>query len=564
MKKLPCSIFNDVIGPVMRGPSSSHVAGGARIAELVRQSFTAPVKKVTVDFDPSGALAASHYGHGTDMGFACGLMGMDLSDPGVDQYERLARECGIEIQYRVMEYGAVHPGNYRIHAEAKDGAVHDWEAISTGGGMIEMQKLDGFGVNICGDFYEILVVVDCEKEDLKTWIGKLSAMLPAAEFCLESPGTKIGTETGLINWKMARPVEQETVEAVKRTAGVMDVITLEPILPTHSRADCDVPFSSAGELLEYAKEHPADTLVEHSADTLAEHPADTLAEHPVDASGYHPPIRRLDAWEYAVLYESIRGNMSSAEVLEKMDAIYTVMEQAVDQGLAGTSYKDRILGPQAHKVEEQERQGKLIPCNLMSAVIRNITAVMEVKSSMGLIVAAPIVGSCGCLPGTVIGLGRELGLSRKEIIQGLLTAGLIGVWIAEAATFSAEVAGCQVECGAASGMTAAAVTQMMGGSVEQCIDAASMAMQNITGLACDPVANRVEVPCLGKNVMGGFNALASADMALAGFDAVIPLDETITAIYKIGLSLPLELRCTCGGLGKTKTSMEIMEEMKRK
>jgi L-serine dehydratase len=143
----------------------------------------------------------------------------------------------------------------------------------------------------------------------------------------------------------------------------------------------------------------------------------------------------------------------------------------------------------------------------------------------------------------------------------MLAAGLIGVFIAEAATFAAEVAGCQVECGAGSAMAAAALAQMMRGSVEHCLDAASMALQNISGLVCDPVANRVEVPCLGKNVMCGLNAVASANMALAGFDKVIPLDQTIAAIYDIGRKLPLELRCTLGGLGRTEASALIREKL---
>ena len=138
---------------------------------------------------------------------------------------------------------------------------------------------------------------------------------------------------------------------------------------------------------------------------------------------------------------------------------------------------------------------------------------------------------------------------------------LIGVFIAESATFAAEVAGCQVECGAGSGMAAAGVALMLGGTVAQCLDAASMALQNITGLACDPVANRVEVPCLGKNIMCGFNAVACANMALAGFDKVIPLDETIAAVYDVGLMLPLDLRCTLGGLGKTPASFAIRKRL---
>lgn len=110
-------------------------------------------------------------------------------------------------------------------------------------------------------------------------------------------------------------------------------------------------------------------------------------------------------------------------------------------------------------------------------------------------------------------------------------------------------------------MTAAAVVQMMGGSARECVDAASFAMQGLTGLACDPVANRVEVPCLNKNILAGMNAISSANVILAGYDKVIPLDETIRAMYDIGKSLPLELRCTCGGLGKTPTSCRIRENL---
>ena len=235
------------------------------------------------------------------------------------------------------------------------------------------------------------------------------------------------------------------------------------------------------------------------------------------------------------------------------------MEQAVETGLAGTKYQDRILGEQVSRVAAAEQAGRLIPDPIVNELIRCITAVMESKSSMGVIVAAPTCGSCGCLPGTVIGLARALSLPREMVVQGLLVAGLVGVFFAEEATFSAEVAGCQVECGAGSGMAAAALTAMMGGTIENCMDAASVGLQNITGLACDPVGNRVEWPCLGKNIMGGSNALASANMILAGYDKVIPLDETIGAIYEIGLSLPLELRCTFGGLGKTKTAREILK-----
>lgn len=142
MQKLPSSIFNDVIGPVMRGPSSFHVAGAARIAGLVRQSMKGKITKAVADFDINGSLAASHTGHGTDMGFACGLTDLPLSDPHVDQYERLAKESGIEIEYRILDYGAVHPGNYRMEVTDDTGCVRHWEDLGEAMVGINEQEIE--------------------------------------------------------------------------------------------------------------------------------------------------------------------------------------------------------------------------------------------------------------------------------------------------------------------------------------------------------------------------------------------------------------------------------------
>lgn len=518
MEKLPCSIFNDVIGPVMRGPSSSHVAGAARIASLIRQSLGNEVARVICDFDVNGSLAASHTGHGSDMGFACGLMDISLSSPDVGRYEELLQQRHLKIQYRILDYGAVHPGNYRVQAWNPKGKEREWEAISVGGGMIEMQRLDGHQVNIQGDFYELLVYCDLGRKSLPAWQETLEKILPPYEFRLED----VKGKEGLLNWKFSSVLPQDILPELSGLPGVMDAFTLEPVLPTLSSSHCQVPYSSAAQLLEYVKTHEP-----------------------------------MEAWRYAALYEAKRGGKEEKEVVKQMDDLLSIMEDAARTGLEGTRYRDRILGAQCQKIEENRK--RLVPDPLLNEAIRYITAVMESKSSMGVIVAAPTCGSCGCLPGTLLAMGNVLGLPREKVVEGLLMAGLIGVFFAEQATFSAEVAGCQVECGAASGMTAAAIAAMMGGTIENCVDAASVALQNITGLACDPVGNRVEVPCLGKNIMAGSNAIASANMILAGYVKVIPLDETIQAIFEIGRSLPLELRCTYGGLGKTASAQKILE-----
>jgi L-serine dehydratase len=226
--------------------------------------------------------------------------------------------------------------------------------------------------------------------------------------------------------------------------------------------------------------------------------------------------------------------------------------------VGGTNYADRILGHQSGQFQERMQSGRLLEGGMLNQMILNVTALMEVKSSMGVIVAAPTAGACAGLPGATIGAARTLGLSTEESARAMLAAGMIGTFIAARSTFAAEVGGCQAETGSGAGMAAAALVTLAGGTTRQAVNAASMALQNVLGMICDPVANRVEVPCLGKNVMAASNALACANMALADFDAVVPLDEVIETMDRVGRSIPAELRCTAlGGLSITKTSKKI-------
>ena len=167
------------------------------------------------------------------------------------------------------------------------------------------------------------------------------------------------------------------------------------------------------------------------------------------------------------------------------------------------------------------------------------------------------------MPGALIGMSEELGAPSDLLTKAFLAAGLIGVFINREATFAAEVAGCQAETGAGAGMAAGGMIQLAKGTAKQALGAASIALQNVMGLVCDPVGNRVEVPCLSRNVQAGANALASANMILGGVDPVIPLSETIRTLLDVGMALPRELRCTAlGGLAVTKTAKRIEERLK--
>jgi L-serine dehydratase len=181
---------------------------------------------------------------------------------------------------------------------------------------------------------------------------------------------------------------------------------------------------------------------------------------------------------------------------------------------------------------------------------------------MGVIVAMPTAGACAALPGIVLAVAEERGLDDETTAKALLASGVIGAFIATRWTFAAEVGGCQAEGGSAAAMGAAALVDLAGGSATQACAAASLALQSMLGLICDPIANRVEAPCLGKNVLAATNALACANMALAGFDQVIPFDEVVDAAKAVAERMPREHRCTAlGGLSDTPTSRSIEKRL---
>jgi L-serine dehydratase len=195
---------------------------------------------------------------------------------------------------------------------------------------------------------------------------------------------------------------------------------------------------------------------------------------------------------------------------------------------------------------------------VLNRIVLATTALMEVKSSMGVIVAAPTAGACAALPAAVITLAESMHLDEEAMARALLAAGLVGVFICTPWSFAAEVGGCQAEGGSAAAMAAAGIVTLADGTLPQALAAASLAMQSMLGLICDPVANRVEVPCLGKNVMAAANALACANMALAGFAEVIPFDEVVATAKRVADQMPRELRCTAlGGLSITPASLAI-------
>jgi len=472
------SIFNDVIGPVMRGPSSSHSAAALRIGKICRRLMQGTPGKVVVSYDASDALATTHESQGSDMGMKGGLLGFEPDDERLLDPDPYLAEAGIDLSFEVTNTAYDLPNFYLVHLQRGELKM-EVAAISTGGGMMEIVGINNVAVSIKGDRQEEL------------WFSE------TGEFFLEGS-----------------PPEGAILHVIK------------PILPTSSKDPVEVPFRSCQEMLQYNSD------------------------------------QNLSAWELAADYESMRGEATEEEVFNKMRELYRVMRRAIDTGLKGTEFKDRILGAQSAAYRRKQEEGGLAGGEMLHNIILYVSALMEAKSSMAAIVAAPTAGSCGTFPGAVIGVADSLGLGEEKVVRALLAGSLTGLFIATSSTFSAEIGGCQAECGSGAGMAAAAIAWMLGGSVEQCMAASSLALQNSLGMICDPIAARVEAPCLGKNISSALNALACANMALAGYDHLIPLDEVIETMDRVGKSLPRELRCTAlGGLAITPSAKEIEKKL---
>lgn len=459
----PISIFNEILGPVMRGPSSSHTAGAYRIGRMAIQILGRRLKKVILKFSSKGSLSTTYISQGSELGLLAGLLGIPMESENIKNVVEIFRSQGLTEEIIINDDNCGHPNTYNLELIAEDGHSVKIVGISTGGGMVKIVEIDGKEVCIEGDTYE-------------------------------------------------------KIEGIG---------TIKPILPVPFSMNASVPF--------------------------------------IDAAGFERYVGdKKEMWEYALEYESVRGGISEKEVWDTAHEVLSAMEQSLKTGLAGTDYKDRISGQQFHLIDEACSKNRLIPSPLINRIEKYVLAIMECKSSFGLIVAAPTAGACAVLPSAIFACGDEYGFDTDSRIKALLAAGLIGMFIAKDATISAEVGGCQAECGAGSGMAAAAVVQLMGGTAKDCLHASSFALQNILGMVCDPVGKRVEVPCLGKNIMCSLNAVSAANIALAGVDTLIPLSEVIIVMDKVGKSMPHELRCTgLGGLSVCKTSLEIEKELNK-
>lgn len=263
--------------------------------------------------------------------------------------------------------------------------------------------------------------------------------------------------------------------------------------------------------------------------------------------------------EVMIELEMESHNRTKEEVFEQMRNSLRIMENAINKGLnEEITSRSGLSGGDGKRLAEYIETGNYLSGETILEAVSKSVATSEVNASMGTIVATPTAGSVGILPGTIFAAARKLNSSEEDMVNALFTAGAIGMVIANNAFISGAAGGCQAEVGSASAMAAAAVVEMAGGTPRQSAAALTISMKNMLGLACDPVAGLVEVPCVKRNAMGAAHAMVAADLALAGVVSVIPADEVIDTMYKIGMAMPVSLKETAiGGLADTPTGRSL-------
>lgn len=511
------SIFNDVLGPVMRGPSSSHTAGSYHIGRIIRMLWgTAAPSSAEFTFDPNGSYSRVYRQQSVDVGLAAGLINLPMSHDGFHRSIEVAAETGIDVGFRLEALkGASHPNTVAIHLNSPDQTMNA-VAQSIGGGSILICQVDGWPLEIDGKTHDLLVFCLRRSEER---IGRLLTEMTGDVKPVAHPGYP---ERILFHFRGAEEIKKSAMDRIRSQPGVVQIRQVSPLFFPKRR---NLSFEGSEDLNE---------CLPGSLDSLG---------------GMGEAL------------EALQLGRTEDEIRAEMEHRFDVMRASIRQGLEQKKLNLRLLEPSARSVLEAEKRGDLAVGGLHLRAGARAMAVMHSANSGGVICAAPTGGSAGVVPGVLVGLVEDGKIPYSKAIRGLFAAGAVGMIIARRATFAAEVAGCQVEIGAAGAMAAAAVVDIAGGTPQQAWDAAALALQNSMGSVCDLVQGRCEIPCHTRNAAAAAQAFVCADLILGGYVNPIPFDETVDAVLAVGRMLPPELRCTArGGLAVTPSALRLNEK----
>jgi len=506
----------DIIGPIMIGPSSSHTAGAVRIG-LVAGQFC-DYKPIEIEVLFHGSLAKTYNFHKTDVAVIAGIIGMGVGDEQIKDSIQIAKMRGIKVEFRKVALKDAHPSTIIIKLLDSKQNLHVISAASIGGGNISIKEINGYEVDLDGKSNYLIGETIFDKlklEEIVVDIFNGNASIENFQKNKFINSFKINID---------KLEDNAWLEEIKQIKAIRKVFFVKAVMPVISRGKNF--FNNCEELVRRSKENN-----------------DLISET-------------------VIKYEIEKSKRTKDQVVQQMKESYLAMEASIRKGIYGKSQLlGNIFGGNAIKMDKFIKSGSSVCGVTLSKVVRNALAVMEVNGSMGKIVACPTAGSAGIVPAAVFTVAEEHNIPESKIIQSLFTGGGIGIIIAKNATISGSVGGCQAECGSASAIAAAIISEMLGGNYEQILSSVSLALGNMLGIVCDPVAGMVEIPCIQRNAMSAANAIISAEMALAGIDSVIPADEIIYALDEVGKLMDSSLKDTLrAGISNTPTAKRIQEK----
>lgn len=504
------SIFNSTLAPITPGPSSSNTCGPVRVGLVSRYILGETPQKAVVEYDRDGAFHETLYGMKSDLGFINGLLGKDQNTPDFTSAYEAAERAGMDISFEQVDdlkMGGVETARIRMTSRAGESLAVTGESL--GGGAFRIFLIDDCPVSISGASWELLAFMRPR--------GKAEANSVAESLAAELEGQgeaacTAGKGYSLVHLKAPRPFPDELVARLGRRGDVLRVRVIPPVHPVVYDRTRTAPFETASGMLAYCGEHGC-----------------SIARAAVDYE------MAVTGWEE----EKIR---SYGEML------LDIMEESRKNGMRLQTGFEGVVAPSAAAVGRGMQSPALPSMGFLDNAVAGALGIMEHSNASGKIVCVPTGGSSGIVPGLLFSAAEQMGLGRGPLFEALMSSGMIGIFMmVDGNEFCGGAHGCQAEIGCGAAMAAAGLVHLMGGGAKQACDAASMALQSLMGLICDPVAGLVQVPCLARNMTGVAVAAVSAKAVCSGFDAFLPFDEAARAMVKTGEMLPNSFGPVCSG-----------------
>ncbi|CAE6867367.1 hypothetical protein R75465_08052 [Paraburkholderia aspalathi] len=519
------SLLNTVIGPVMRGPSSSHSAAPYMIGRTARElalSAGDVLNAAEIVFDPAGSFSQVYASQGSDEGFAAGLMELDLmSERYRHVLDRHEQQGDFQFTIKIASLQRnIHPNRVDLHlvitSANGEQRADRFEAVSLGGGVFNITSLNGLPILIDGKCSTLLVEHHGVDHDV------IRRVL-------------VDFGTNILDARCGHRLNQYDVASPVPDRAITNILA-QPLVSRTRAANARQYVAPNGQVLYTSVEQVFQDLTQES-----------------------------DLASLARRYEAQRLQISVEQVQSYFRVRLRAMFDSVAQGFAAETEHQRMnfLQPSARIFRDT-----LLPASMNSSFLKNAIAaslaVMEQTSTRGVVCAAPTAGSAGIVPGSLYALSQA-GAGDEQLVAALQVMALIGAVFAARASYAAETGGCSVETGTSSAMAAAGLVFYYGGNAQQVFDAAALCLMNTLGLVCDPVGGEIEIPCHARNIAGVSHAWSAAMAVLGGFQAVLPFDELADMTVEIGKQMDADLRCTArGGCAKTPTATQIVRMSRKK